>query len=127
MGSTPPRIIANRYVLVRGSEVEGGLSTVARATDSMDDGRTVAIKILGRPRIASDLLPVAFRRETAALRALDHPNIVRLLDSGQDPTTGEYYLVLEWLPQRLDSILIDRQQGPDRLAPLHRRWRRILP
>ncbi len=99
-----PTIIKQRYALVRGSEVEGGLSSVYRASDLLDQGASVAVKLLGAPRIESEL-SLAFRREVGALRALDHPNIVRMLDSGLDETTSQYFVVLEWLPNRIDDVV----------------------
>ncbi len=100
-----PTIIKQRYALVRGSEVEGGLSSVYRASDLWDEGTSVALKLLGTPRVESDLIALAFRREVAALRALDHPNIVRMLDSGYDESLSQYFVVLEWLPNRIDEVV----------------------
>ncbi|HUW15994.1 MAG TPA: serine/threonine protein kinase, partial [Actinomycetes bacterium] len=79
-----PQMIKQRYALVRGSEVPGGLSSVYKASDLWDEGAAVAVKLLGSPRLDSDLIPLAFRREVTSLRALDHPNIVKMLDSGID-------------------------------------------
>lgn len=100
-----PQVIKQRYALVRGSEVPGGLAAVYRASDLWGEGAPVAVKLLGSPRIDSELVPLAFRREVTSLRALDHPNIVKLLDSGIDDETGQYFVVLEWLPQSLDNVV----------------------
>ena len=40
---------------MRGTEVTGGLSSVFRATDLWSEGQSVAIKILGRPQVDSDV------------------------------------------------------------------------
>jgi len=59
----------------------GGLGAVFRATDSRT-GTTVALKML--PPGADPLALTRLRREFAALRALTHPNIVRVLDVGEE-------------------------------------------
>jgi serine/threonine protein kinase len=59
----------------------GGLGAVFRATDSRT-GATVALKML--PPGADPLALTRLRREFAALRALRHPNIVRVLDVGEE-------------------------------------------
>ncbi|MBI4613139.1 MAG: serine/threonine protein kinase [Planctomycetes bacterium] len=56
-------------------------------------GRPVALKILA-PGLQGDSRSVhRFLREGAAASAIDHPNVVRLLDSGEEG--GTLYLVLE--------------------------------
>ena len=59
----------------------GGLGAVFRATDSRS-GATVALKML--PPGADPMALTRLRREFTALRALTHPNIVRVLDSGEE-------------------------------------------
>jgi len=59
----------------------GGLGAVFRATDSRS-GATVALKML--PPGADPMALTRLRREFAALRVLHHPNIVRVLDSGEE-------------------------------------------
>jgi eukaryotic-like serine/threonine-protein kinase len=59
----------------------GGLGAVFRAVDSRS-GATVALKML--PPGADPLGITRLRREFAALRSLSHPNIVRVLDVGDE-------------------------------------------
>ena len=59
----------------------GGLGAVFRAVDSRT-GATVALKMLPAGADPTGLLRL--RREFAALRALSHPNIVRVLDVGDE-------------------------------------------
>ena len=59
----------------------GGLGAVFRAIDSRS-GATVALKML--PPGADPLGLSRLRREFAALRTLSHPNIVRVLDVGEE-------------------------------------------
>ena len=59
----------------------GGLGAVFRAIDSRT-GATVALKML--PPGADPIGVTRLRREFAALRSLSHPNIVRVLDVGDE-------------------------------------------
>ena len=59
----------------------GGLGAVFRAIDSRT-GATVALKML--PPGADPMGLTRLRREFAALRTLTHPNIVRVLDVGEE-------------------------------------------
>jgi eukaryotic-like serine/threonine-protein kinase len=59
----------------------GGLGAVFRAVDSRT-GATVALKML--PPGADPMGLTRLRREFAALRTLSHPNIVRVLDVGEE-------------------------------------------
>ncbi len=70
----------------------GGMGVVYRAVD-VQNGERVAIKVLKRGDSA-DL--ARFEREARALALLDHPGIVGYHSHGVT-TTGEPYLVMEWL------------------------------
>ncbi len=66
---------------------EGGMATVFRATDS-GLRRDVAVKVLF-PHLARKPEVVSrFQREARAVAALDHPNILRVLDVGGGPEPG---------------------------------------
>jgi serine/threonine protein kinase/tetratricopeptide (TPR) repeat protein len=82
--------IANRYDL----EYElgaGGMGTVYRGLDTQSR-QAVAIKRL-KPEISHVDLIERFKREGEALRDLNHPNIVKMLDSVEHE--GVHYLVME--------------------------------
>lgn len=72
----------------------GGMADVHRAEDRTL-GRDVAVKVM-RPAFANDPeFTERFHREAEALGAIEHPNIVRVLDYG---TTGEGpFIVMELL------------------------------
>lgn len=104
-----PEQIRDRYILIKGPGRIGGHAEVRKAVDLEGEGSYVAIKFIrGLPdeRITHQL----FQRETEALRAVRHPNIVRLLDSGWDTGRESYYLVLEWLDDSLSDVLA--REGP---------------
>src|SRR5262245_33685527 len=71
----------------------GGMGVVYKAEDPQ--GRPVAIKLLLRGSAVDDRARRRFRRETRASSGLEHPNIVAVLDSGEDG--GLPYLVLEYV------------------------------
>jgi serine/threonine-protein kinase len=74
----------------------GGVGDVYRGMD-LDTGQAVAIKAL-RPEVVTydpDVLP-RFVREGEALRHLNHPNIVKIVDAVEE--RGRHYLVMEYVP-----------------------------
>lgn len=85
------RTIADRYRLLRPLG-EGTYSVTYRAVD-LTSGRAVAVKVL-RPQYSLTPDAVArFEREARVASAIDHPNVVRVFDSGADG--AERYLVME--------------------------------
>ena len=92
--SRPPQpgdLIADRYEL---EELvgTGGMSTVFRARDLQLD-RLVAIKILHERYLEDPEYVERFRREARAVAKLSHPNIVTVIDRGDDG--GRQYIVFE--------------------------------
>jgi serine/threonine protein kinase len=74
----------------------GGMGIVYQAKDTHTN-QIVAIKQLKASETAfSPELITRFQREGEALRELDHPNIVKMLDMVQDDS-GESYLVVEYI------------------------------
>ena len=72
----------------------GGMSTVYRAHDETLE-RFVAIKLMNR-EVATDSDQLErFRREARAVARLSHPNIVHVIDAGEDE--GRPYIVLEYI------------------------------
>ena len=94
--SRPPQpgdLIADRYEL---EELvgTGGMSTVFRAHDRQLE-RRVAIKILHEHYAADPEYLERFRREARAVARLSHPNIVTVIDRGDDD--GRQYIVFEYV------------------------------
>lgn len=90
-----------RYVL-RGSPRTGGTADVYKARDINTDA-LVAIKIF-RAGFKDDVIEESFRRETQALSALQHPNIISILDSGRDEKTDEHFIAMEWIDSDLAAL-----------------------
>jgi serine/threonine-protein kinase len=72
----------------------GGMAEIYRAT-SPTNGRTVAIKILPATLATDDQFRRRFLREAEIISGLDHPNIVRVIDFGDE--NGAYYIVMDYL------------------------------
>ncbi|MBI5668106.1 MAG: protein kinase [Chloroflexi bacterium] len=101
-----PSVIANRF------EVEvlighGGMGDVYRGRDTLT-GQPVAIKFLKPEIIAENPELVArFVREGEALRALNHPNIVKMLAAADDD--GHRCLIMEYVGGGSLRDLLTRQ------------------
>ena len=98
------KILAERFVLSDAEPRKGGMAEIHRAADHQDNLKPVAIKFMKGSRIQDDrILREAFSRELSALQALDHPNIVKIIDF--DPHYDPPYMVLEWLDRDLSAYL----------------------
>jgi len=88
----------------------GGMGAVYRAVD-LNSRTQVAVKILKPDLVVRNARnAISFQREVEAARTLDHPNIVRVLDTG---VSGEVsYMVMEWLDGRTLEDLLAQEQLP---------------
>jgi len=87
------RVLGDRYRLV--TAVGTGASAHVYLADDVSLRRQVAIKVL-HPALAGDQAFLKrFRAEARAVAALNHPNVLRVYDWGEQD--GEPYLVLEYL------------------------------
>jgi serine/threonine-protein kinase len=86
-------LIAGRYELEElvGS---GGMSNVFRAHDQLLE-RTVALKILHEQYTRDEDYVERFRREARAVAQLTHPNIVTVIDRGEQD--GRQFIVFEYV------------------------------
>ncbi|MDI7268714.1 MAG: protein kinase [Myxococcota bacterium] len=88
------RVLGERYRVVRRIG-EGGMGCVYEANHATL-GRRYAIKVL-RPELFTDVDAITrFRREAIAAGGIEHPNIVAVLDVGQN-ADGTAFLVMEYL------------------------------
>lgn len=85
-------IIGGRFKLEK--EIgRGGMGTVHRATD-MQTGAKVAVKT-PLPELTNTPDLTRFHREAEALRQLDHPNIVRVIDTIE--VDDSYHIIMEYI------------------------------
>jgi len=89
-----------------------GMSSIYRATD-MRTGRQVAIKVPHPEMEADPALFDRFKREIEIGQKLDHPGVMKVLDSGEP---GHVYMVMEWV----DGRLLRRLVAESRRLPLER-------
>src|SRR5215471_753858 len=111
------RLVGGRYE--EGEPLgRGGMAEVRKGTD-VRLGRTVAIKRL-RTDLASDItFQARFRREAQSAASLNHPAIVAVYDTGEEPATdgsgiSQPYIVMEYVSGRT-------------LRDILREGRKILP
>ena len=90
----------------------GGMGRVFRAVHVLIN-RTVAIKVLHDQYAVDPTFQARFLREAQAAAALDHPNIVDIIDFSQAGDSS--YLVMEYVPDgSLRALLKERDpaEGP---------------
>lgn len=95
-------LIAGKYILLDVPPRTGGFASVHKAIDTTGQ-KSFAVKLVGRS--ANPYRELAVRRELESLRALSHPNIVRLRDAGVDEVRDAHYLVLDWVESSLSEVL----------------------
>jgi eukaryotic-like serine/threonine-protein kinase len=106
-------LISGRYEL---EELvgKGGMSTVYRAKDRLLE-RTVAIKLLHEHYSRDEDYVERFRREARAAAQLSHPNIVTVIDRGEDG--GRQFIVFEYVDgQNLKQLVESKGRLPVRTA-----------
>jgi eukaryotic-like serine/threonine-protein kinase len=102
-------VLADRYK-VHGYLTRGATARVYLAED-LQNNAPVAIKMLAPESIKAHELWPRMRREAEALRGIDHPNVIKVLDTGET-LSGVPYLVLEALPGETLGDYLRRQGTP---------------
>lgn len=137
-GSPPPRPVAptnepaleiNGYQLV--SEIQRGGQAAVFLAIQKSTGRRVALKIIFGGPYASEADRERMNQEVRILAALDHPNIVSVVDRGET-ANGSLYFVMNYVDGRplnefLDDFRRDRNEQLTQadLADLLKLFRRI--
>ncbi len=106
-------VLSGRYKL-EAKLGSGGMSTVYLAKDSTLD-RAVAVKVMHREMSEQPDQLERFRQEARAVAKLSHPNVVAVIDAGEDG--GHPYIVFEYvegetLKQRIARVgALDTQEA----------------
>ena len=106
-------VLSGRYRL-EAKLGSGGMSTVYLARDETLD-RPVAVKVMHREMSEQADQLQRFRQEARAVAKLSHPNVVSVIDAGEDG--GHPYIVFEYvegetLKQRIDRVgALDTQEA----------------
>lgn len=115
-GFDRPRLLNGRYALSPNPRT-GGMARVFKANDLLRSNAQVAVKIFNQERIERTILDEVFNRETSALKELQHPGIVEMLDAGIDDDSGQPFVVLEWMETNLtDQVRSSPPAGWDDFA-----------
>jgi len=98
------------------------MGIVYRAEDPLIH-RTVAVKVLHAGRgLSEEQVRIArerFRRESQAAARIDHPNVIRVFDAGEEDKTGEMYIVMEYLSgPSLEDLINGAELGLDKAAEI---------
>ncbi len=100
---------------------EGGMAHVYKAYDTRLE-RYVAFKMILPEQQQNELFLKRFEREAKALAKLNHPNIVRVLDYGEQD--GIPYLIMEYIPggslKQKTGRAMDWQEAAGALAQVAR-------
>lgn len=102
-----PRTIGGRYTI--GRELGRGATAIVYAAHDVTQGRSVAVKLL-RPALAESIVAGKFVREIRKTSGLKHPNIVPVLDAGED--NGQLFCVLPLMEGTLRERLERDRQLP---------------
>jgi eukaryotic-like serine/threonine-protein kinase len=108
------RVVAGNFRLERLLGA-GGMGNVYRA-EQLSLGKPVAVKILHAELMADEVVVKRFEREARHASRLEHPNLVQIIDCGQDQDSGVLYIAMELLSGR-DLGQVIAQDAP---LPLHR-------
>ncbi|MDN5762981.1 MAG: Stk1 family PASTA domain-containing Ser/Thr kinase, partial [Microlunatus sp.] len=120
--TSQPKLVGGRYEMA-GLLGRGGMAEVHRALD-LRLGRPVAVKELRADLAGDPTFQARFRREAQSAAGLNHPTIVAVYDTGEepDPVTGTSipYIVMELVEgQTLREVLREgRKLLPERALEL---------
>jgi serine/threonine-protein kinase len=106
-GALTGTVLSGRYRL-ESKLGRGGMSTVYLARDETLE-RWVAAKVLHREISDQPDQIERFRREARAVAQVSHPNVVAVIDAGED--AGRPYIVFEYCDGETLKARIDRQGG----------------
>ena len=108
------RVLAGKYRIE--SEIGAGSTAAVFKAIHIDLRRPVAVKILHAQKLSERQFVKRFEAEALAASKLEHPNVTRVIDYGQEPD-GMLYLVMELLVGKsLETILTAHGRLPQSKA-----------
>src|SRR5215831_6913147 len=88
----------------------GGMAEVYRARQLSAFGREVAIKVIRTEFVEDATFRTRFLREAHAISRLSHPNILPLIEFGDE--NGTLYLVMPWVREGTLRDFLRQYNGP---------------
>lgn len=125
-GSTVYDLEEAGYAVLHGIGAGGG-GQVYKAVQ-LSTGQTVAVKLLAVGELDAEVAArrvERFRREVAFCSALYHPDVVRVLDSGE-LTDGTRYAVFEFIPGKTLADVL-REEGMLKVSRARNLMNQLLP
>ena len=102
------RTIANGRIQLLEVIGGGGMGRVYKSLDKQLS-REVAVKVLHPEHQSIETAKVYFEREAQSASKLNHPNIINIIDFGEEQTDGTLYLVMEYVQGRNLADLIEEE------------------
>ena len=90
-----------RYQIVE--EIASGGQGVVYSAFDPDSGQIVAVKVLHPSLTGNHDYLERFRREASLASSIDHPNVVKIFEVGQDD--DRHFMALEFLPESLSGVI----------------------
>ncbi len=108
--------LAGRYE-IRRVVADGGMGRVYEGIDKQNNSR-VAVKVLHNDVANDEIALERFKREYEMSKRLPHDFIVDVLDFQQDPPTGAWLLVMEFLDGEELRVVLKREKAipPERVV-----------
>ena len=119
LSTDDPRLgtrLAGRYE-IRRVVADGGMGRVYEGIDKQNNSR-VAVKVLHDDVSKDEIALERFKREYEMSKRLPHDFIVDVLDFQQDPTSGAWLLVMEFLDGEELRVVLKREKAipPERVV-----------
>jgi serine/threonine protein kinase len=116
-------VVAGNFRLLR--EIgAGGMGRVYEA-EQLSLRKPVAVKILHRDLMSDATVVRRFEREARSAAQIEHPNLVRIIDLGEDKETGLLFIAMELVKGR-DLGRVIEEDGPLSLDRIVRIMSQIL-
>lgn len=114
-GRPPSNALGGRFTLEADPIGWGGFADVYRATDRLQPGSVVAIKVLRAPE--QDDHVGRFARELSILEGLKHDNVISMIDSGVDRHDRPWY-AMPLAKGSLDDSLAEVSEDDDTIVEI---------
>lgn len=117
------KVVAGNFRLLR--EIgAGGMGRVYEA-EQLSLRKPVAVKILHRDLMSDATVVRRFEREARSAAQIEHPNLVRIIDLGEDKETGLLFIAMELVKGR-DLGRVIEEDGPLSLDRIVRIMSQVL-